>query len=129
MISWLSLFAAVKCPEREFFNIPVWYRYLNDGRRMDYSSGTCNFTDQFKFPTDLSLIVLGILDIALHIAGLVAVGFVIYGAIKFITSQGDPEGSKRARQTIINALIGLVIALFSSAFVAFIGSRIGGVNV
>ncbi len=120
--SLISNFAAA-CAERTFLGLPVWYRYLHDGTRMQEINGQCEFVN-FTFPGDAALIALGILDIALRLAGLVAVGYVIYGGFKFVTSQGDPEGIKNARQTIINALIGLVIALLATTLVAFVGTRL-----
>jgi hypothetical protein len=85
---------------------------------------TCQVVN-FKFPGDLTLVILAILDIMLRIAGLVAVGFVIYGAIQYITSQGEPDGIKKAQNTITNALIGMVIAITATAAVAFIGNSLG----
>lgn len=124
MTEMLSIFAA-KCAEKTFLGLPVWYRYLNDGVKMQQdANGRCEFVAGFSFPADLALVGLGLLDIALRLAGLVAVGFVVYGGFQLVTSQGDPEGIKHGRQTIINALIGLVIALLATAIVAFVGSRI-----
>jgi hypothetical protein len=74
---------------------------------------------------DLSLIVLAIVDILLRVAALVAVGYVVYGGVQFIVAQGEADQAKKARQTAINALIGLVIALISTGLVAFVGTRIG----
>ena len=71
------------------------------------------------------LIGLAILDDLIRIAALVAVGFVIYGGIQYVTSQGSPDQTKQAQQTIINALIGLVLAILASSIVAFIGNRLG----
>lgn len=119
----LSYFAAA-CIEKKFLGLPVWYHYLNDGVKMQDINGRCEFVDGFKFPDDMALVTLGVLDIALRLAGLVAVAYVVYGGFKFVTSQGDPEGIKGARQTIINALIGLVIALFATTLVAFVGTRL-----
>jgi len=70
------------------------------------------------------LIVLAVLDDLLRIAGLLSVGFVIYGGIRLITSQGSPEGIKSARGTIINALIGLAIAVVAATTVSFIASTL-----
>jgi hypothetical protein len=74
---------------------------------------------------DLPLIGLAAVDIALRIAAFIAVGYVIYGGVQFVAAQGETDRTKKARQTVINALIGLVIALMSTAIVAFIGKRIG----
>lgn len=115
-----------------FFGIPAWYKYLINADRMrtntDAVSGivSCDLHEGFKWADgDLVLVGMGILDIALRIAALVAVGFVIYGGISYVTSEGQPDSTKNAQTTIINALIGLVIAILATAIVSFIGNRLG----
>lgn len=122
----LSYFAAGTCTERVIFGIPTWYRYLLKNKLMsvDPNTGRCEISDKLAFQ-DISLVGLALVDIALHIAALVAVGYVLYGGIQFITAQGEADHIKKARQTIINALIGLVIALISTGLVSFIGTQIG----
>jgi len=117
---------AVACPEHPFFGLPVWYKYLNAAGKMQYANGRCDFVSLQNGlqVQDLSLIGLAVVDILLHIAGLIAVGYIIWGGFKYMTSQGDPGEAKHARQTIINALIGLVISLISVGLVAFIGASI-----
>jgi hypothetical protein len=116
--------ASAACTKNGFFGFPHWYQYL-DVQQVDINGAkTCQVVN-FKFPGDLTLVILAILDIMLRIAGLVAVGFVIYGAIQYITSQGEPDGIKKAQNTITNALIGMVIAITATAAVAFIGNSLG----
>jgi hypothetical protein len=115
----LSWFAATCANSPSFFAFPTWYRYLEQ-RSVGNRCEIVNF-DIADFP----LIGLALVDIALRVAGLVAVGYVIYGGLQFVYAQGETEKTKKARQTIINALIGLVIALLATGFVAFIGARIG----
>ena len=50
--------------------------------------------------------------------------FVMVGGARYITSQGEPENIKAAQQTILNAIIGGIIALLASGIVAFIGRTI-----
>jgi hypothetical protein len=71
------------------------------------------------------LIGLAVLDDLLRVATLVAVGYVIYGGFLYMTSQGSPDGTKRAQGTIINALVGLVIAILAASIVSFIGNKLG----
>ncbi|MGH7158302.1 MAG: pilin [Candidatus Saccharimonadales bacterium] len=118
----LTYFAAQCDGSQTFFGLPAWYKYLD--LEADPTGRGCRLSDAFSFPGDLGLVALAALEIALRLAGLVAIAFVIYGGFQFITSQGEPEASKQARQTIINAIIGLVIALFATVFVAFIGTRL-----
>ena len=111
----------------DFFGLKPWYAYL-EGK--EDSFGQCvpvvigrdadgNITDVF-----LARVALAAVDSMLRIAALVAVGFVIYGGIQYIISQGEPEKTNNAKNTILNALVGLVIAISAAAIVSFLGGRI-----
>jgi hypothetical protein len=119
---------AATCRINYFLGIPPWYKYLVDSGRMVFNdaSKACELVGNFKWQGggDIVLIALGVLDIALRLAGLVAIGFVLFGAIQYITSDGSPDKTKDAQQTIINALVGLVIALIATTAVGFIGRTI-----
>ncbi len=128
MIQLLQSFAQT-CSNPGFFSFPTWYKYLKTVP--DDLTQKCEI--QFSLMKankfnggDVLLVGLGVIDILIRIAALVAVGFVLFGGIKYITSQGSPEGTKSAQNTILNALIGLAIAIVASAVVAFLGTRIGG---
>jgi len=110
------------CYKNSFFGFPHWYQYLDVDK--NNATNTCQVIN-FAFPGDITLVVMAILDMALRAAGMVAVGFVIYGAIQYVTSRGEPDGVKNAQNTIINALIGLTIAVLATGVVRFIGNRIG----
>ncbi len=60
------------------------------------------------------------LQLVFGIIGAVAVFFIIMGGLKFITSQGDPQGIGKARKTIIYAAVGLAVALSAEAIVTFV---------
>lgn len=45
--------------------------------------------------------------------GIVSVGMIMYGAVQFITAYGVAEKIQKAKDTIINSILGLVIALLS----------------
>lgn len=72
------------------------------------------------------LVALAIFEDLLRAAGLIAVFMVIYGGIRYVTSQGEPESTKAALGAILNALIGLVIAAAAAITVSFIGRSLGG---
>lgn len=58
--------------------------------------------------------VLGfVITIAFIIAVLIALGFLIWGGIRWITSGGDKAGVESARNAIIAAIIGLIIVFLS----------------
>ena len=58
------------------------------------------------------------------IAGVVAVIFIVYGAILYITSSGDSNKLKRAKDTIIYAAIGLIIVGLAEAISSFVTSKL-----
>lgn len=47
------------------------------------------------------------------IVGLVALGFLVWGGIKWLTSEGDKNAVEGARNHIINAIIGLIVIFLS----------------
>ena len=122
----LSLFAYGTCAQKAFFGLPTWYKYLADAGQVvvDPATGRCEISVSLTVP-DLSLIALAIVEILLRVAALVTVGYIVWGGIQFIVAQGDSGKSAKARQTVINALIGLIIALISTGLVNFVGSRVG----
>lgn len=63
---------------------------------------------------------------AYTIAGLVAVVFIIKGGFNYLTSQGDPGKTKAAMQTIIYAVVGLVVVILASLITGFIINSTGG---
>lgn len=58
-------------------------------------------------------LVSDIITIAFILASLIALGFLIYGGIRWITSGGDKTGVETARNTIVAALVGLVIVFLA----------------
>jgi hypothetical protein len=112
MITTLTTFAT-NCDK---FLLPTWHKYLQH-------DSDCRISD-FNFPDDLGAIALAIVEILLRIGTLAAVGYVIYGGFMFMTSQGEPDKAANARKTIINAVVGLVIALLATGIVSFIGGKL-----
>jgi hypothetical protein len=122
--SFLSLFSDVSanfgksCTPggSNFLDFPTWYSYLKDG--IYDAHGVC--LPRFQGLSDTWLVVMAIIEILLRVAAIMAVIFVVYAGISYTTSQGDPEATGRAKGTLVNALIGLAIAVMASAIVAFI---------
>jgi len=92
--------------------------------------GACDINNNFQWLSQngggsgLLLIGLAIVDDLIRIAALIAVGYVIYGGFKYMTSGGSPDGTKQAQNTIINALIGVVIAILAASIVSFVGVKL-----
>lgn len=58
----------------------------------------------------------------LIIAGAIAVIFLIYGGILYITAGGDAEKATKGRTAIVNAIIGVVIILLAFIIVQWVGN-------
>jgi hypothetical protein len=119
--SFLGLFAAGDCKPASFLGLKAWYYYL-------YLNSSCQFDANHTFQllgphSDILLILLAIVDDLLTIAGFIAVCFIIYAGVKYITSQGSPDATSKALSTLISALIGLAIALVAIPTVSYIGNH------
>lgn len=66
---------------------------------------------------DLTSVIKNILKAVIGVAGFVAVVFVVIGGIQYTTSIGDPGKIKKARDTILYALIGLIICALAFVIV------------
>lgn len=119
MINDMLIRFAVSCPVKGITILPPWYKYLE---AEDASKVPCS--PKFVFPDDIGKILLAIAEILLRVGGLVAVGFVIYGGFKYILSQGQPENAANALKTIINALIGVGIAVSATFIVNLVGGNL-----
>lgn len=65
-----------------------------------------------------------IFQIVFGILAAIAVLIIVIGGFKFVLSEGNPENTTKARNTIIYALIGLSIALSAEALVSFVLGKI-----
>ena len=69
--------------------------------------------------------ISNIVNSILYVAGIIAVVMLIFGGIRFMVSRGDKDKVQKAKNTVIYAIIGLVLIIFSYAIVNFIVSATG----
>lgn len=69
---------------------------------------------------DLITSVVTIVNIFLILAGLVAAIFLVIGGVQYIISRGDDDAVEKAKNTILYAIIGLVVIGLSAAIVNFV---------
>ncbi|HMR55613.1 MAG TPA: pilin [Candidatus Doudnabacteria bacterium] len=65
-------------------------------------------------------IIVRIINILLTIAGVLAVIFIIVGGLMMVTSAGNENRLKNGKQTLIYAVLGLILTLLSFSIVAII---------
>lgn len=87
-------------------------------------SPTCK-TDPSKNPfSGNNGVILKAAQVVALVAGIAAVIMIVISGFQFITSAGDPQKVATARQTILYAVIGLIIAALAQALVSFVLSKL-----
>lgn len=64
--------------------------------------------------------ISSVLTIAFGIAGGIALVVIAYGGLKFVLSQGNPQEVTKAKNTIVDGLIGLAIIIAAGGIVGFV---------
>lgn len=103
--------------------LPHWYEYLELGSK---NGDPCAIIgpmegEDFNWAAAAPRVAAAVVSILLRIAALLAVVFTIYGGFMYMLSQGEPDATKKAKGTIVAASIGLVISMFASVIIGFIG--------
>jgi len=80
-------------------------------------STTCNPAPASKSLSDTIATIINVLSV---FGGAIAVVMIIIGGFRYITSSGSPEATKGARNTIVYALVGLIIIATAQIIVHFV---------
>lgn len=73
---------------------------------------------------DFNATLKNVLTITFGAVALLSVLFVVIGGFKYVTSGGSPDGVKKAKDTILYALIGLAVALLANVIVSIVLGRL-----
>ncbi|MGF7229101.1 MAG: Mbov_0395 family pilin-like conjugal transfer protein [Candidatus Saccharibacteria bacterium] len=90
------------------------------------AGGTCSGGNNTNGADKVNTIVTTIVNIFSAIVGVVSVIMIIYGGFKYISSGGDSGKVTEAKNTIIYAVIGLVIVALAQFIVQFVLSKVIG---
>jgi type IV secretion system pilin len=121
----IYMYFAAACDARpNFFSFPTWYKYLP---KRNPEVGIVNdqkiCSPHISNINDFWLVGLAVVEILLRIGVIAAIIFVMLGGMKYVNSRGNADKTESAKKTIVDALIGLVIAVAATAVVSFIGTR------
>jgi hypothetical protein len=61
-----------------------------------------------------------VVNILLYVLGAIAVLMIVIGGVRYTTSNGDSSAVKGAKDTILYAIVGLVVAVMAYAIVNFV---------
>lgn len=78
-------------------------------------------TDRILGPTG---IVTQITQTIIYITGAISVIMIVVGGLKYVLSAGDSAGVQSAKNTILYAIIGLVVTIFAQVIVSFVLSKL-----
>jgi hypothetical protein len=98
-------------------------RNLRCGANLDANLDGCN-SDVSDSGTDIDDLITDIVNIISLIVGVVAVIMIIIGGFKYITSGGNDSNVASAKNTIMYAIIGLVIVALAQFIVRFVLARV-----
>lgn len=76
--------------------------------------------------TNLDAQIASIINILIGVIGVAAVIMLIIGGFRYVFSQGDEKSTKGAKDTILYAIIGIVVALLAFAIVNFVLGGLAG---
>jgi hypothetical protein len=76
--------------------------------------------------SDLNNVLSTVVNILFFVIGAAAVLFLIIGGLSYITSQGDSKKVESAKNTILYAVIGIVVAIMSYALVNYVITQFAG---
>ncbi|MDD2681108.1 MAG: pilin [Patescibacteria group bacterium] len=122
---FLSLLILISLFTAGFFNIALAQQDPSYG--LDTSA---NSVDAFKAqvatpdPNFLSTKVGNVIGIVLSFVGVVFLILMIFAGLTWMTAAGNQEKVTKAKDLMINAIIGLVIVMAAYAITAFVGDRL-----
>lgn len=122
-------YASAACPDGKILTLKPWYDGLvTDDCKLKTIAPTSEKRDsgsQVTINTFVWRVILNVVEDLLQLAGFVAVGFVIYGGFAYLTSDGASDKMASALKTIINAAVGLVVAIAAIGLVNLVASGAG----
>lgn len=95
---------------------------LCKGGNLDVTDGTCS-TDPVEAQQTVNDIIATVINIFSIVVGVTAVIMIIVGGFQYITSGGDSGKVTTAKNTILFAIVGLVIVALAQVIVNFVLSK------
>jgi hypothetical protein len=105
-----------------FFGLPRWDKYLlSESLVGEDSNDQSDCTVRIEALSDIWKIALAVVEILTRLAAYIAVGFIIFAGFQYSFSQGDSNRTAQARNTILYAVIGLIITIGAIGVINLLG--------
>ncbi len=123
----LAGLAVIMCGSLLSFAAPVVYADLSDTACQGFqdalgSGGGCNEEGGEEINSTLETVV----NIMSVVVAIIAVIMIIIAGFRYVTSGGDSGSVSGAKDTVIYAIVGLIIVALAQLIVRFVVSKIGG---
>jgi len=106
-----------------FFITPVF------AQADDYGlSATAGAADLAKYGTSLPGLIGNVLGTALSLVGVLFFALMLFGGVTWMLAHGNAEQEKKALNTIVAAIIGILIVLGSYALTTFVFKSVGSAS-
>jgi hypothetical protein len=76
-------------------------------------------------PNNLLDFIPNAIKILMFAIGTISIIMVLVGGLRYVLSGGNPQATKQAKDTILYAVIGLIVALLATAIITFVTGRFG----
>lgn len=100
---------------------------LKCGSNLDARGSGCD-SNVTTGSSNLNGVITDIVNIFSVIVGIVSVIMIIYGGFRYVTSGGDSGNVSSAKNTIIYAVIGLVVVALAQFIVQFVLDKVTGLG-
>jgi hypothetical protein len=118
-ISALSFIAAPALLAAPAYAAPDINSGLCSGANLDVNS-QCDPTADTEASTKVNTIITTVINIISIVVGVVAVVMIIIGGLRYITSGGDSTAVTGAKNTILYAIVGLIVVALAQFIVRFV---------
>lgn len=88
-----------------------------------FEGGTASCKDISGEGTKVQNLISNIINVISVIVGAVAVIMILFGGFRFVTAGGDTNAVSSAKNTIVYAIVGLIIVAFAQVIVRFVLQR------
>lgn len=99
-------------------------RGLCAGANLQFTEGGANCQDATDATAKFNQIIRVIINLLSVVVGIVAVVMIIVGGLRYITSGGSDTSVTSAKNTILYAVIGLIIVALAQVLVRFVLRKI-----
>lgn len=122
ILAWFAMSFGLAAPVALAQTSPEIQQGLCEGVNLDVNNPNC--TGPNEATDKLNSLIHTVINLLSIIVGVVAVIMIIVGGLRYITSGGSDTGVTSAKNTILYAVIGLIIVALAQLLVRFVLNKV-----